>query len=112
MKLRYRLFLLLPVLLLSLMIALGKGDATKGKTVFNRCAICHGSSGDGNEAIGKALGVKMPVLGSQEIQALEDAAVKKIILEGKGKMQALKLSDEEIEDVLAFVRSLKKPSQK
>jgi mono/diheme cytochrome c family protein len=112
MRFRYRTLLLLPVLLMPLMIALGKGDAAKGKTVFSRCGICHGNAGEGNDAIGKALGVKMPVLSSQEVQALDDAALKKVILEGKGKMQAVKLPDAEVEDVIAFVRSLKKPSPK
>jgi cytochrome c553 len=111
MRLRNRLWILLLVLMVSLMVALGKGDAAKGKTLFSRCAICHGNSGEGNEAIAKALGVKKPVLSSQEVQSLDDAALKKIIGEGKGKMQAVKLSDAEVEDVIAFVRSLKKPSQ-
>jgi mono/diheme cytochrome c family protein len=90
----------------------GKGDAARGKTLFSRCAICHGASGEGNEAIGKAYGVKMPVLGSKEVQSLDDAAVKKVIGEGKGKMQPVKLSDTEVDDVIAFVRSLKNPSPK
>ena len=54
----------------------------------------------------------MPVLGSKEVQSLDDAALKKIIAEGKGKMQPVKLSDAEADDVIAFVRSLKKPSPK
>jgi mono/diheme cytochrome c family protein len=112
MRFRFRTLLLLPVLLMPLVIALGKGDAAKGKTVFSLCAICHGNSGEGNDAIGKALGVKMPVLSAQEVQALDDAALKKIILEGKGKMQAVKLSDADVENVIAFVRNLKKPSPK
>jgi mono/diheme cytochrome c family protein len=108
MRLRYRIWILLPVLMVPLMLALGKGDAAKGKTLFSRCAICHGNNGDGNEAIAKALGVKMPVLGSQEVQSLDDAALKKVILEGKGKMKAVNLSNEEVEDVIAFLRGLKK----
>jgi mono/diheme cytochrome c family protein len=111
MKFRYRI-LLMPLFLLPLMLAFGKGDVTKGKTVYGRCAVCHGTSGEGNDAIGKALGVKMPALGSREVQALDDAALKKVILEGKGKMQAVKLSDQDIEDAIAFMRSLKKPSPK
>ncbi len=113
MRLRFQAWILLLIFLTPLlMIAAGKGDATKGKTIFSRCSVCHGATGDGNEAIGKAYGVKMPVLGSKEVQSLDDAALKKIIVEGKGKMQPVKLSDEEIDDVIAFVRSLKKPSPK
>jgi mono/diheme cytochrome c family protein len=111
MKFHYR--LLFPLLLLlPLLLAFGKGDVAKGKTVFGRCAVCHGNSGEGNDAIGKALGVKIPALGSRDVQQLDDAALKKVILEGKGKMQAVKLSDEEVEDAIAFMRSLKKPSPK
>jgi len=66
----------------------------------------------GNKAIGKALGVIIPDLGSKEVQALDDSALKKAVVEGKGKMQAVNLSDEEADDVIAFMRSLKKPSPK
>lgn len=113
MRLRFRVWILLPVFLIPLlMLAGGKGDVEKGKTLFSRCSICHGASGDGNEAIAKAYGVEMPVLGSKEVQSLDDAALKKIIVEGKGKMQPVKLSDAEGDDIIAFVRSLKKPSPK
>lgn len=108
MKRCYRVGILLPVLAFPLLVASVKGDAAKGKVLYSRCSACHGNSGEGNEAIAKALGVKIPALGSQEIQALDDAALKKIIVEGKGKMQAVKLSDAEVADVIAFVRSLKK----
>ena len=109
MKICYRMFLLLAALTVSLMIASGEGDVTKGKTVFSRCVMCHGDSGQGNEAVGKALGVKIPDLGSKEVQALDDSVLKKVILEGKGKMLAVNLSDAEVDDVIAFMRSLKKP---
>lgn len=112
MQLRYRIFILLLVLTVPLMLALAKGDVTKGKALFSRCAACHGDAGEGKEAIAKALGVKMPVLSSKEVQSLDDAALKKVIIEGKGKMQAVRLSDVEVEDVIAFLRSLQKPVPK
>jgi mono/diheme cytochrome c family protein len=109
----FRVWILLPVFLIPLLtIAGGKGDVEKGKTLFSRCSVCHGASGDGNEAIAKAYGVKMPALGSKEVQSLDDAALKKIISEGKAKMQPVKLSDAECDDIIAFVRSLKKPLPK
>lgn len=98
------LVLITPLLLL----ALENGDVDKGKELYRRCAPCHGDSGQGNEAIGKMFGVKMPVLGSKEVQSLDDAALRKIIHEGKGKMKPVKLSDQETENVIAFLRSLKK----
>lgn len=112
MRLHYWMLAFLLVLIVFLTLALGKGDSAKGKVLFSRCAICHGDSGEGKEAIAKALGVKMPALGSNEVQSLDNAALKKIIVEGKGKMQAVKLPDAEVEDGIAFVRSLKKPSPK
>jgi mono/diheme cytochrome c family protein len=113
MRLRFRAWVLLPALLIPiLMIAAGKGDAANGKTLFSRCSMCHGATGEGNQAIASAYGVTMPVLGSKEVQALDDAALKKVIIEGKGKMQPVKLSGAEMDDILAFVRTLKKPSAK
>lgn len=109
---RFQYWALSLLLVLPLMLAFGKGDPVKGKAVYSRCSICHGDEGEGKDAIAKALGAKIPHLGSSEVQSLDDAALKKIILEGKGKMQGVKLSGAEVEDVIAFMRSLKKPSPK
>lgn len=101
--------LLFPVLVASLCgVAAEKGNATKGKEVFRRCAVCHGDEGQGKEAIGKMFGITMPQLGSKDVQALDDAAIKKIFLEGKGKMKPVNLTDQEAADVIAFLRTLKK----
>jgi mono/diheme cytochrome c family protein len=109
---QFRYWVLSLLVMLPLILAFGKGDAAKGKAVYGRCAICHGDAGEGKEAIAKALGVKMPALYSNEVQSLDDATLKKSIVEGKGKMQAVKLSDADAEDIIAFIRSLKKPSAK
>jgi mono/diheme cytochrome c family protein len=91
------------------MIPAEKGDVAKGKELFeSRCAVCHGTGGEGKEAMAKVLGVKIPVLGSQEVQSQADAALKKIVLEGKGKMKPVALSTQEIENAIAFLRTLKK----
>jgi cytochrome c2 len=109
MRLRIVFGLILPAVLVVLWcFAETKGDATKGKEVFRRCAVCHGDSGEGKEAVGRAFGVTMKPLGSKEIQALDDAALKKNIVEGNGKMRPVKLTDEEAADVIAFLRTLKK----
>lgn len=113
MRLRTRFWILQLSLLLPLLLLAGeKGDAAKGKTIYGRCSMCHGPSGEGNDAIAKIYGVKIPALGSKEVQTLDDAALKKVIGEGKGKMQPVKLSATEMEDIVAFVRSLKKPTPK
>jgi hypothetical protein len=50
----------------------------------------------------------MKPLSSKEVQALDDAALKKAITEGNGKMRPVILSDHEAADVIAFLRTLKK----
>jgi cytochrome c2 len=98
------LVLLLPLLVL----AAEKGNAANGKEVFKRCAPCHGDSGEGKEAIAKMFGVTMHPFSSKEVQSLDDAALKKIVSEGKGKMQPVNLSATDIDDLIAFLRTLKK----
>jgi len=109
MKTRFHNWTFLPVFILPLLLlALESGDVDKGKEIYGRCAVCHGASGEGNEAIAKMLKVEMPPLSSKEVQSLDDAALRKVIVEGKGKMKPVKLSDQEMENVIAFLRSLKK----
>ncbi len=109
MKVRIRNWTLLLLVMLPLLLpAMQNGDVNKGKEVYRRCAVCHGPSGEGNEAIAKALEATMPPLSSKEVQSLDDAALAKIIVEGKGKMNPVKLSDQEVENVIAFLRNLKK----
>lgn len=100
---------LIPLFVIPVLVfALAKGDAVKGKEVYRRCSVCHGKSGEGNAAIAKAYGVQMPALSSKKVQSLDDAALRKVIAEGKGKMKPVTLSAAEMEDVIAFLRSLKK----
>ncbi len=108
MRSRTLLWIVLPALVVPLWIFAAQGDAAKGKQVFSRCAVCHGDSGEGKEAIGKAFGVTMKPLSSKEVQSLDDATLKKGIIEGKGKMKPINLSDQEAADVIAFLRTLKK----
>ncbi len=84
--------------------------APEGKTVFaEKCQPCHGPSGEGKPAIAKMFKVEMQPLGSQTIQAMSDADIKKVITGGHGKMKPVTgLSDAQVGDVIAFVRTLKK----
>ncbi len=86
------------------------GDAKAGKTVFDsKCKTCHGATGEGNAALAKTLKVTFKDLGSKEVQAKSDADLKKNIAEGTGKMQPIKgLSDQQVDDAVAFLRSLAK----
>jgi mono/diheme cytochrome c family protein len=88
------------------------GDANAGKAIFAKsCSICHGKDGNTpNAAVGKMLKAEIPQLGSSEIQAKSDDDIKKIITEGYIKMKPIKgLTDKDVNNVIAFVRTLKKP---
>lgn len=86
------------------------GTATAGKEVFDKsCKTCHGADGQGNPAIAKMMKVEMHPLGSKEVQGKTDAELKKVISQGSGKMKPVPgLSAKQIDDVVAYVRSLKK----
>jgi mono/diheme cytochrome c family protein len=86
------------------------GDAAAGKAVFNKsCVACHGADGAPKEAVAKMLKVEIPHLGSKEVQAKSDADLKKVITDGFEKMKPIKgLTDKDVTNVVAFVRTLKK----
>ncbi|MGH9779335.1 MAG: c-type cytochrome [Candidatus Acidiferrales bacterium] len=103
--------------LLSLVVALviapvlwAGGNAEAGKAVYDKkCASCHAKDGAGNPGIAKALKVELRHLGSKEVQDQKDEVLKKFITAGTEKKKPVKgLSDQEIADVLAYVRTLKK----
>jgi len=93
-------------------LALGMaGDqVAQGKAVFlKRCKMCHGADGQGNPAIARMLGVQFHPMDSEYIQKKTDEEIKTTIQKGKGKMAAIRgVSDQEIKDVIAYLRSLKK----
>jgi mono/diheme cytochrome c family protein len=73
-----------------------------------RCAMCHATDGSGNTPAGKA--TKTPSFSSPEMLKMSDADFIADTKNGKGKMPAYsgKLSDMEIKDVVAFIRTLQK----
>ncbi len=73
-----------------------------------KCQMCHGADGKGNPAMVKSMGVKD--LGSADVQKQSDAELKAAIENGKGKMQGYKgkLSDKQITELVAHVRTFKK----
>jgi mono/diheme cytochrome c family protein len=84
-------------------------DAQSQAAYLKGCKACHGPDGQGNPAIAKMLNVTLPNLASKEIQARSDADIKKIILEGKGKMKPVKtLSPGDVDAAIAFIRTLAK----
>lgn len=89
-----------------------KADANAGKEPFSKtCAICHGADGNTpKEAVAKMLKVDIPQLSSSEIQSKSDDDLKKVIAQGFGKMKPLtSLSAKDVQNVVAFVRTIKKP---
>ncbi|HXW57225.1 MAG TPA: cytochrome c [Candidatus Cybelea sp.] len=99
------LFVSFPMLLL-LAVPLPAQD---GAALFkSKCASCHGPSGKGDTPVGKAL--KLRDLGSEDVQKQSDPELTEITANGKGKMPAYKdkLTGEQIQQLVAFMRTLKK----
>src|SRR5438034_6488231 len=98
----------LAVILYCAASSFAAGSAAAGKDVFmKKCASCHGQAGEGKDTIAQMLKVELRHLGSKEVQAKSDADLKKIILEGNGKMKPVKdVDDKAADDVIAFMRTL------
>ncbi len=85
-------------------VAQNAGEATyKAK-----CQMCHGADGSGNTPAGKAM--KAMPLTSPAIVKESDADLIAVTKSGKGKMPAYagKLSDGQIKEVVAYIRTLEK----
>ena len=66
-------------------------DAAAGKADYDKsCKSCHGATGAPNPGIAKMMKADMKDLGSADVQAQSDAAIKTIITDGKGKMKPVK----------------------
>lgn len=89
--------------------SLARAGVPEGKTLFaSKCQPCHGPNGEGKPAIAKMYNVTMPALASKEVQGKNDAELKKIITAGQGKMRPVSgLTDQQVNDIVAFVRTLK-----
>ena len=89
------------------------GDPAKGKAVFEKsCAACHGQLGKGDGPTGAMLTPKPADLTGAATVKKSDADLRTIIEKGKPPSAMIgwkgQLSDGEIENVLAYVRSLGK----
>jgi mono/diheme cytochrome c family protein len=86
------------------------GDAAAGKDAYmKKCASCHGPDGLGKDQIAQMMKIKFTPLGAKEVQAKSDADLKKIAIEGGGKMKAVKdVDDKMAEDIVAFLRTFAK----
>lgn len=84
-------------------------DAEAGKTVYGaKCKICHAADGQGNPAMSKVLKVDIKPLTDPEVQSMSEADIKKIITEGKGKMKPVTVAGADLDNVAAYVKSMKK----
>jgi mono/diheme cytochrome c family protein len=81
-----------------------KADVAAAEATFKaKCAGCHGVDGKGKEAM------KTRDLSSADVQKQSDADLSGIIVNGKGKMPPYKtMSADQVKDMVAFIRSLKK----
>jgi len=78
-----------------------------GEKVYKaKCATCHAADGKGDTAAGKA--TKARDFCSEEVKKETDEEWSAIIVKGKNKMPAYdkKLTDAEVKDAIAYVRSL------
>jgi len=74
-----------------------------GKVIYTaKCLSCHGANGEGNPSKAKALKVELKPLSSSK------ADVKKVITDGQGKMKPVAIGGADLDNVVAFVQTLKK----
>src|SRR5689334_3245638 len=98
---------LVTVLLAFVLVPATFGFAQDAATLYkSKCAACHGADGAGNTTMGKKLGVKD--FRSPEVSKLTDAELFDITKKGKNKMPSYdqKLTDDQIKDLVKYVRSL------
>ena len=82
--------------------------ADDGADIFKaKCAMCHGADGKGATAMGKSL--KLRDLSSDDVQKQSDTDLTSIITNGKNKMPKYdgKLTKDQINSVVKFIRTLK-----
>lgn len=122
MRSRFILGLLLVSLIPSFGWAQTKGDPKAGKAKYDaNCVGCHGATGKGDGAAAAALNPKpQDHTDGKVMNALTDKYLFDIIKDGGAAMKKAafmpasnkKLSDQEISDVVAYIRSLAIPPYK
>ncbi len=73
-----------------------------------KCAMCHGADGLATSSTGKML--KVPSFKSPDLVKAPDSQLIEATKNGKGKMPSYngKLTDAQIRDVIAYIRTLQK----
>ncbi len=93
----------------ALALLVAAAPQTDGAALYkSRCAMCHSADGSGKTPMGEKMGVKD--LKADAVQKQTDAQLTQTIAKGKGKMPAYgeKMKPEEIKQLVAYIRSLKK----
>ena len=82
-------------------------DEKSAVTFKAKCAVCHGASGKGDSPAGKSMGVVS--FSDAAVAGKSDADLRAVIEKGKNKMPAYgkSLKPEEIQGLVAYIRSLK-----
>jgi len=121
-KWKWSLVLLVVSLFSATAFAQTKGDPKAGKAKYDaNCVGCHGATGKGDGAAAAALNPKpQDHTDGKVMNALTDKYLFDIIKEGGAAMKKAafmpasnkKLSDQEISDVVAYIRSLAIPPYK
>lgn len=82
-------------------------DGSTPVTVYkSKCAVCHAVDGSGSGTVGKQLNV--PSFRSREVQGQTNEQLELVISDGRGKMPGYrgKISDDQIKQLVTYVREL------
>ena len=98
-------FAICTVILLAGLVSPAAHADDKGAAIYKaKCVSCHGPTGDGNTPVGKA--TKARDLCSPEVKKESNEEMIEMVMKGKNKMPAQKLSEEDAKVVIAYIRSL------
>ena len=113
LRMRSIMSLVLSAILLITISNLAWAEGSPGAAIFKtKCVLCHGADGTGNTPLGKQL--QAANLRSKDVQQKPDAELRKVVHDGQTNMPPFgdQLSDEEITQVVKYVRSLSKEAKK
>jgi len=92
-----------------------KGDVQGGKALYeDNCQKCHGDKGQGVPRMYRLVKATIVHLGAKEAQERSDEFIRKSMTDGFGKMEAIPdpLTPQDLENIVAFVRTLKQEPPK
>jgi mono/diheme cytochrome c family protein len=96
------------VFIASLAVALASpalADDDTAALYKSKCQMCHGPDGKGETPAGKKFGAKD--FHSADVVKASDDQLFKSIKNGKGKMPAQKITDDQIKALIKYIRSMK-----